>query len=161
MELPTPPSGPTVIPYADAPPGIGLIIEPLPDGIRITKPPVRSYAIFLLVLLLLISPLALLLLCLVGGLDALKLPIRIIRGAFRPRIIEVTATTLSLLNIDINGRPEDMIRPRQDVYEVRFVEHSGNLFIRTRGHEIIDCRPFHDPRILRWLADTLRKTLGL
>src|SRR4051794_26871629 len=110
MDAQTAQNQPQLLQYAELPPGIGAIIEPLPDGIRITKPPVFSAAIFLLVFLLLISPLALLFLFLSGGVEGLTLPIRIIRGAFKPMIIEVTATTLSLLNIDINGRPTDMVR---------------------------------------------------
>jgi hypothetical protein len=152
---------PPTLQYAALPPGIGLIIEPLPDGIRITRPPNRSLATFLLVLLLLLSPLALLLILISADPEAFRLPIRVIRSAFKPMIIELTATTLSLLNVDLNGRPLDLVRPRKDVYDVRFIEHSGNLFIRAHGHEIIDIRPFHDPRILRWIAQTLRQTLGI
>src|SRR4051812_17123108 len=111
---PPPQDQPPLLQYAALPPGIGLIVEPLPDGIRITKPPVRAYAYLLLVFLLLISPVGLLFIALATDHHALKLPIRIVRSAFKPRIFEVNATTLSLLNIDINGRPEDFIRPRQD-----------------------------------------------
>jgi len=147
--------------YAALPPGIGLIIEPLPDGIRITRPPNRSVATLLLVLLLILSPLALLLIFITADPEAFRLPIRVIRSAFKPMIIELTATTLSLLNVDLNGRPCDLIRPRKDLYDLRVIEHSGNLFIRAHGHEIIDIRPFHDPRILRWIAETLRQILDL
>jgi hypothetical protein len=152
---------PPLLQYADMPPGIGLIIEPLSDGVRITRPANRGAAIALLVFLLLISPLGLLLIFLSGDPDGLRLPIRIIRGAFKPTIIEVTATTLSLLNVELNGRPFDLIRARKDVYDVRFIEHSGNLFIRAHGQEIIDFRPFHDRRILGRLAETLRKELRM
>ena len=152
---------PPTLQYAALPPGIGLIVEPLDGGIRITRTPNRSLATLLLVLLLLLSPLALLLICISADPNAFRLPLRIVLSAFKPMIIELTATTLSLLNVDLNGRPLDLIRPRKDIYDVRFIEHSGNLFIRAHGHEIIDFRPFHDPRILRWLADTLRQMLDL
>jgi hypothetical protein len=152
---------PMTLQYANLPPGIGLIVEPLPDGIRITQPARRGAAIFLLVFFLLISPMGLVMIFISADPDAFRLPIRIIRGAFKPTIIELTATTLSFLNVDLNGRPVDLIRARKDVYDLRFIEHSGNLFVRAHGQEIIDFRPFHDPRILRWLADALVATMKL
>jgi hypothetical protein len=152
---------PLPLQYAAIPPGIGLIVEPLPDGIRITRPPNRSAAIFLLVFLLLISPLALVCLFIAGVSDAFKLPFKIIRSNFKPMIIELTATTLSLLNVELNGRPLDLIRARKDIYDVRFIEHSGNLFIRAHGQEIIDLRLFHDLRLMRWLSDTLVQAMKI
>jgi hypothetical protein len=112
-------------------------------------------------LAILISPIVLLVTLVTADLGALRGIKRAFRRARAPTIIEVAGPTLSLLNIETEETYQNIIRPRKDIYDVRFIEHSGNLFIRAHGHEIIDIRPFHDPRILRWLAQTLHQALEL
>jgi hypothetical protein len=152
---------PLTLQYADLPIGIGVIVEPLPHGVRITQPPSHGVGAAILIFTILFAPLLLLVILFSGDLDALRRPLRAIRRAFRPMIIEVTATTLSLLNVEIDGHPQDLLHPRDQVYDVRYVQHSGNVVIRVHGQEMIDCRPFKDPRMLQWLADVLCQALEL
>ncbi|HEV8292674.1 MAG TPA: hypothetical protein VGP94_12160 [Tepidisphaeraceae bacterium] len=152
---------PPLLHYADLPIGIGIIVEPLPDGIRITRPASHGAAAAMLILTILFSPLLVLVIIFSGDLEALRLPIRAIRRAFRPMTIEVTATSLSLLNAEIDGRPQDITHPRHDVYDVRYVSHSNNVAIRVHGQELIELCPFKDPRMQQWLADTLVQALRL
>jgi hypothetical protein len=161
MSDPVQSSQPPLLHYADLPPGIGLIVETLPDGVRITQPPAPGAGAAIVILAIFISPIVLLVILATADLDALRRMLRGIKSVFRPMIIEVTGPSLSLLNIEIDGTYQDVIRPRESVYELRFIEHSGNLFIRAHGQEIIDCRPFRDPRMLRWLANVLVQALGL
>ena len=81
----------------------------------------------------------------------------------RPLIIEVTSSIVAIRNLDADGEGQyyDLLRPRDAVYEVKFVAHSGNLVIRAKGHEMIDCHLFSDPRTTQWAADVLREALGL
>jgi hypothetical protein len=156
-------TNPPSLSYAAAPAREGIILEELPDGVRIIKPPEHPTNPAVIVILILLSPLILvvLLLLLIGGGDWFAL-YRTIRSAGKPLIIEVTGGILAIRNIVIDGDVQpDITRPRDKVYEVKFVSHSGNLFIRAHGHEIIDCRPFDDPLVVQWVAQVLRAALGL
>ena len=53
-----------------------------------------------------------------------------------------------------------LIRPRDKIYEIKYVSHSGNLVIRTHGMDMIDIRPFHNVELMKWLTDELRQALG-
>ena len=82
-----------------------------------------------------------------------------------PSIVELDDTALYLRNILSDPSSQEtglnLDRPRRDLYEVRFVGHSGNLFIRAHGHQIIDCRPHRDPKVVEWIAEELNRLLGL
>ena len=73
----------------------------------------------------------------------------------------ITAIPQPLRNVFCDQEVRDVERPRAAVYEVKYVGHSGNLFIRARGHDVIDFRPVKDPAALRWIAGVLREALGL
>jgi hypothetical protein len=51
--------------------------------------------------------------------------------------------------------------PRGDVYQVRYVAHSGAIVIRVRDRELFEFRPLPDPHALRWIAEELCRELGL
>jgi len=162
MDTQTTQNQPPLLQYADLPIRIGIIVDPLPDGIRITQPPVPGVGIVLVILLVLVSPLWLLLIVMSADPDAVTTPIRAIRRTFRPMIIEITATTVSLMNVDLeNSSKCDLVHPRKDVYDVRYVGHSNNVVIRVHGQEMIELRPFKDPRMQQWLADVLVQALRL
>jgi hypothetical protein len=50
---------------------------------------------------------------------------------------------------------------RAAVYDVQYVAHSGNLVVRIHGSEMLEIRPSRDPRVLTWIAQELRRALGL
>ena len=153
---------PPLLQYADMPAGMGIILEPLSDGVRITRPPSHAEATALLILALVFSPLIILLVFFAQSPDPITHSIRAIRRKFRPTIIEVTPTTLSMLNVEMDGAgPKDITHPRADVYDVRYVSHSNNVVVRIHGQEMVELHPFKDPRMQRWLANTLVQALRL
>jgi hypothetical protein len=50
---------------------------------------------------------------------------------------------------------------RGEVYDIRYVEHSGNIVVRAHRREMVEFRPSADDRIVRWIAAELRRALGL
>jgi hypothetical protein len=83
----------------------------------------------------------------------------------RATVIELTADALRLENIrpalsEDPPFPRKFVIPRKDIYDLKFVTHSGNLFIRARGREMLEFRPINDAPTLRWIADELRRALG-
>lgn len=145
------------IPYADLPARLGIACETWPGGVRITIPPARLQPVEVS-LVLLFGPVLLLAYVWNG---APLLWIEHIRRRFRPTIIEVTDAAVTLLNMTCVGEAQDLVRPRASVYEVKYVSHSGTLFIKAVGHEMIECRPVRQPEALEWIAALLREALGM
>jgi len=156
-----PPQAAPLLQYADAPARHGIIFETTADGLMITIP--------------VPLPRQLLMLAGSGGVLALSFIIHtfvgvaVVAGVLilaifrrrlgRPMVIELDARELRLLNVN-PGEPEpDRTFRRADVYDVKFVRHSGNLVVRVHGQEILEVRPSDDPAILEWLADTLHRAL--
>jgi hypothetical protein len=76
-----------------------------------------------------------------------------------PMTVEVTPDALSFLNL--SAARKEHVLPRNLVYDIKFVTHSGNLVVRTRGWEIFEWRPVNsDAEILR-LVTFLREVVGL
>jgi hypothetical protein len=76
-----------------------------------------------------------------------------------PLIIAVTRQTVEIRNVDVAAELPDSIFPRDHVYEVKFVEYSGNLVVRAYDCEMYDGRPHHDRRVVKWIAEMLSETL--
>jgi hypothetical protein len=95
----------------------------------------------------------------IGHVAAALLPT--VPGLFRfsrPIIIELNAHSLTVHNFD-PGTREDPTVPRERVYDIRYVPHSGNLVIHSRYLDLIECRPCPDPEVLKWMAETLMAAL--
>jgi hypothetical protein len=76
-----------------------------------------------------------------------------------PIIVEVTPTALRICNLDDGPKTREF--PRDRVYDVKFVSHSGKLVVRTQGREIFEFRPTDDEPELRRMATFLRLAIGL
>jgi len=99
-----------------------------------------------------------------GGLR-ITLPKRVLRF-LAPTVITLDAQTLRLKNVpyatgDTRHGSVDVDRPRAAVYEMKYVGHSGNLFIKAHGYEFVDCRPHRDSKVVEWVAQQLNDALGL
>ena len=76
-------------------------------------------------------------------------------------VIELDSTRLhfeGVTNTWEESGPLD--RPRSAIYEVKFVPHSGSLFIKATGFAFIECQPHHDSRVVEWIAARLNEALG-
>ena len=86
----------------------------------------------------------------------------LVRDRRRPSAIELTADTLRIRCFDAAGEKLRKISlARSQIYDVKFVPHSGNLVIRCHTENMIECRPIADPIVLQWIADVLREALHL
>ena len=171
------PASPLVLPYADAPARWGIVCERNGPEVTITVPRPRRTSIlrvigalaFLAVLTTTILPMfgramwwVVLLAAIVslGGVAAdnlLNLPP--LFKFSKPLVVELNLDSLTLRNYAPPGE-EDPVRPRDQVYEVKFIPHSGNLVIHSRNMEMIEFRPCPDAAVLRWMADTLTAALN-
>jgi len=85
----------------------------------------------------------------------------------RGGVIDVTPQAVRLENIQpLNAPyPQNAVMvhdlPRAQVYDASYVKHSGNIVIRIRNRELIEFCPSSDPRVTQWLAQELRRALGL
>lgn len=100
---------------------------------------------------------------LVLGLSAAVLSVKSSR---RPAVIELTSDELRLDNVrpkfsDKGEQPRRLRFARARVYDVQYIAHSGNLVFRIRGSEMVEIQPARDPRVLGWIAQELRRALGL
>lgn len=94
-----------------------------------------------------------------GGIR-ITIPPRLLKFLLPAIVIELDATRLhfkTLVNMWNEADPPD--RPREAIYEIKFVKHSGNLFIRAHGHGIVECRPHRDPKVVEWIAERLNAAL--
>jgi hypothetical protein len=76
-----------------------------------------------------------------------------------PIIVEVTPTALRICNLDDSPKTREF--PRDRVYHVKFVSHSGKLVVRTQGQEMFEFRPTDDEPELRRMVTFLRLAIGL
>ena len=144
--------------YANAPTRLGLVHEPLSDGVRITRPARLGRVAGAVAMAVLAVPLVMIAVAFYSP----PAPFfRRIHGWSLPTVLEVSGTRLFLQNVNIDGAVQDVERARDAVYEVKYVAHSGNLVIRARGRDIIDFRPVDNPAALEWIAGLLREALGL
>jgi len=165
--------------YADLPTRHGIEYEIRPDGVSFILPPAPFWkrpeiivaAVVILLLALNNMPSAMRVgvgevisnvvtfsfvgLILVVGLWTLRVT----------RRIELTPDALLLENIApvmwSDPIPRQLRYARENVYDVQFIRHSGNLIIRVHGSEMIEFSPSNDPRVKEWMAAELRRTLGL
>jgi hypothetical protein len=92
----------------------------------------------------------------------ITIPPRFLKFLLPTIVIELDATRLHfehLVNMWLEADPPD--RPREAIYEIKFVKHSGNLFIRAHGHGIVEVRPHRDPKVVEWIAERLNAALGV
>jgi hypothetical protein len=76
-----------------------------------------------------------------------------------PIVVEVTPNALRICNLDDDKKPREY--PRDRVYDVKYVSHSGKLVVRTRNVEMFEFRPVEDEAELKRMAAFLRTALGL
>jgi hypothetical protein len=75
-------------------------------------------------------------------------------------IIELDSARLRFQGVMNEWNEGDSLeRPRNAIYEVKFVAHTGKLFIKAHGFEFIECQPHRDPRIVEWIAQQLNDAL--
>ena len=180
-DKPAVPALPLRLQYADAPGRYGIVLETTDEGVRISIPKIgisREMIIVLASLLVTVFSMGTALLMWAGvrgfllvlaGLSPLvgislhlgwvfwKFPFR----SAKPRSIELTTTVLILVNILMEEEKTVVTRSRSQIYDVKFVPHSGNLVIRCHTENMIECRPIADPIVLQWIADVLREALHL
>lgn len=180
---PVPPGAPAVLPYADLPSRWGIVLDRTPERLLIVIPLAHRWrspevvipliiaaAFFSAALyLLLVTALPRLL---AGQLATTGLFIGVAAGMYlwksrKPVIIELTSSELIFRNAPFSRHEgqshvqRDLFLPREGIYDVKYVAHSGHLVIRIRGRELIETRPLPDPRLLQWLATELRAALSL
>jgi hypothetical protein len=182
------PVQPIELRYADAPDRDGLVLEPTEDGVRITLPeiqfnPANFFATIIILFLFVVvmsitiwwpilfwlyeflqiirkNPLVFLpgALALIFGLWAVP---KTMRRPPIPRTIEVTAEALIFTNVMIEEEQTIITRPRREIYDVRYVSHSGNLVVHCHKMNMVECRPVRDPIVMKWIAAVLREALCL
>ena len=76
-----------------------------------------------------------------------------------PMVVQVTATAVVLENLS-HEMPTHTV-PRDLIYDIKYVSHSGNLVIRARGQEILEWRPVENERELLRISLFLREAIGL
>ena len=172
---------PQVLAYADLPARHGIQYDIRPDGATFVIPQPPWWRRAEIVVLIALLPF-------MGGIGLYKgvtrgsvsriagsvlvmgiLVAATVQTALRRRaaVIEVTPTTVRLENTGpvVGTAPEQAAGthhlPRELVYDVRYVEHSGHVIIRIRGHELIEFNPVRDRRANAWIAKELRRALGL
>jgi hypothetical protein len=149
--------------YADLPTRFGIMYERTPDGLYMSIP-IPIWKRFLAFT----GMVPLLLLLFMGGwgpLIALVVVIVVLilrKRLAKPLIIDLTADELVLRNVLSQQREEIRMKcryRRSDVYDVKYVSHSGNIVIHAHHHELLELRPINDARVLEWIARTLREAL--
>lgn len=167
--------------YADAPGRYGIVLETTDEGVRISIPKIGISSENIIILASLLATVlsmgaALLMwagvrgfLLAFAGLSPVvgislhlawefwKFPL----SSAKPRSIELKSTALVLINILMEDEKMVVTRPRSQIYDVKYVPHSGNLVVRCHSENMIECRPIADPIVLQWIADVLREALHL
>lgn len=77
----------------------------------------------------------------------------------RPVVIEVTPATLVFANLTY--RPVNVSLPRDEIYDIKHVAHSGQLVVRRRGKDLVEVQPIADQEELQRIAAFLRDATGL
>ncbi len=86
----------------------------------------------------------------------------IIRDRRRTPEIKLTTDTLSIRYFFIpSGNLIAIDLARSQIYDVKYVTHSGNLVIRCHHQEMSQFCPSSDPIVLQWIADRIREALKL
>jgi hypothetical protein len=81
-------------------------------------------------------------------------------------IIELGPERLRLHNIspvmspDTTRIEQSLSYSRDRVYDIHYVDHSGNVIVRVRGEEMVEFRPSRDPRINRWIGEQMQAALA-
>jgi hypothetical protein len=86
------------------------------------------------------------------------------RHRHKPPSLELTRDALRIQFLMHEPAPAKMFRislPRATIYEVKFVEQSGNLIIRARGREMLELCITANRDLHREAAEILRKALSL
>jgi hypothetical protein len=147
--------------YADAPARHGIVFETTPEGVIVTIPVPLARRVLgmaayggMLVMALIIHVFVAVAMVVAG------LALVVFRNRLgRPIVIELDARELRFRNVAPGEAQSDWACPRADVYDVKYVRHSGNLVVRIRGREMFEVRPSDDPAIVAWLAETLNRAL--
>jgi hypothetical protein len=175
VEHPAPP----LLAYADLPARHGIQYDVRPNGASFLVPPTSWWKRPEIIVAIVVTSLFVILMFA----DMSSNPRRIIRTSAtvamvlvatvagtmrlrRPMRIDVTPDALVLENVmpfmsTEMAAARVMRYPRHKVYDVQFVGHSGNVIIRVRDNEMIEFSPSTDPRLKSWLAQELRRALGL
>ena len=145
--------------YADAPARNGITYGQTPDGFLITiQIPIWKRAAALAFSL----PLVVLFMTNIFVASIVFLVIIILAVArqkfTRPTVIELTADEFIIQNL--LGAAADYRVPREAVYDVRYVSHSGNIVVHARGQQLLEFRPMNDAALLKWLAETIQSHLA-
>jgi hypothetical protein len=149
----------TMLQYADAPARNGITYGQTADGFLITIqiPIWRRAAALATALPLVVLFLTNIFVAIV--VFAVIIIAAVVRQQFtRPTVIELTADELVIQNL--LGATADYRVPRDAVYDVRYVSHSGNIVIHARGQEMLEFRPVGDCELLKWLAETIQTHLA-
>ena len=178
---PPSPVVPIKLQYADAPSRHGIILEATADGVRITIPEIGFTRLLLTIAFVAMTGAFIVSSAFIAQpiirivmLSSEMLPVtvglllQIVWGikialvhAAKPKVIEVTASDLILTNILVEDENNVITRPRSQIYDVKYIGHSGNLVIRCHTANMIECRPVTNPIVLQWLAGVLREALQL
>jgi hypothetical protein len=179
MEQPAPPAN--LLSYADFPARHGIQYEIRPDGVTFVLPRPPWWRRVEVILLIGLVPF-------IGGTNLYEAisekntlgiiasgavtAVLVWAAVFTARqssaaVIELTPDTFRADNVrpvvwsDAEAGANTMSLPRADVYDVHYVEHSGNIVVHVRGREMIEFKPSRDARVARWIAQELRRALGL
>jgi hypothetical protein len=147
-----------LLPYADLPARHGIVVEPLPGGVRITIPQSAWRHLGLAVVAAL--PFVMCNLYVALAVAVIGVATALVRRRIgRPMVIEVDDRHFSVTNLNPAEPQDDPCYPRADVYDVKFVSHSGNVVVHARGHEMLELRPRPTEDVNRWLAAALHDAL--
>jgi hypothetical protein len=83
-----------------------------------------------------------------------------VRRLGRPVVIELTMQRLSFRNLGGKEEGRDRDLPRDAVYEIKAVSHSGMLVVRARGHDMFEGRVSEELRQTEFVAALLREAMG-
>lgn len=81
------------------------------------------------------------------------------RRLSEPVIIEITRDQVVFLNLNEHAKAQSF--PRDRIYDVKHVIHSGCLVLRLRGMDMFECRPTPHNTEIEQIAGFLRTVLGL
>lgn len=81
-----------------------------------------------------------------------------------PVTIELDATELRIDGVinsfdDSSDHGRTHVRPRDKVYEIKAVRHSGNLFVKAHGFPFLECQPHRDFKVVEWIAARLNEAM--
>ena len=171
---------PAVLAYADLPARHGIQYESGPDELTIAIPQgrwwARREAVAAMIVLALVTTLLISTSLLTRSLRPL-----IIQGGVMLAVIVVSVVSMSrqkpvTLRVTRKYLRMEHVRPLypsravlekrlsypvSEVHDLHFVPHSGNIVVRVYGEEMIEFQPSPSPEVNLWVADELRRALGL